>query len=280
MNYNVLLLLLFGHLLADFPFQISYIVNMRRHDNRRKRLKGNSIHAGIHLITYLLLLFLFNYITIQSLGFVVLLSFTHLLVDLFKSRLVIEYKLEKYNVLIFICDQLFHYFLIIVIAYFISVRSFSFRSIFEIQKQALIFMSTITFNQSLLLACCLLAAGLWGTGIFIKIFIEYLEFAPYEKIVNIGKSNIENTAVKKYNADVSYIIGILERLFIICAIVFKIPSGIALAIGLKSIARFKEFDDDWFVKIFIIGSFISIISAIVVGIIIRELNIFPGLTVS
>lgn len=73
------------------------------------------------------------------------------------------------------------------------------------------------------------------------------------------------------------IIGILERLFIICAIVLGIAQNtqmvqiIGFVLATKSVARFKEFDDRDFVEYFIIGSFISFTSAILIGVAIRAL---------
>lgn len=53
------------------------------------------------------------------------------------------------------------------------------------------------------------------------------------------------------------------------------PLVIGFILTVKSVARLKKFDDDRFVEIFIIGSFISFISAIIIGYIIKSLNVIP-----
>jgi len=132
--------------------------------------------------------------------------------------------------------------------------------------------SILTYQQKILLALILLVVGLWGIGIFIRIFFNYLQFKPYKKLINSGFqiSHIKNEAGAQ---DGGLYIGIFERLLIICSIVFLKPEIIGFVLTTKSIARFKKFDDDAFVEKFIIGSFISFISAILIGILIKSLII-------
>lgn len=282
MDYNILLLLLLGHLLADFPLQGTSIASDRYHEKKSIRLKGNRNHTGIHLLTYFVLLLLFNYVTPQTMWIIILLSFIHFLIDILKTQLTFEEWFKKRNILLFVCDQLLHYISIFLIAYNTGLNSIMVDNIGVIPEQIYEFIGSSTYFQKILITGCLLVAGLWGAGIFINIFINYLELnfnnKDEDKDKEIKVSDTEKKDDKKYNKELGLIIGIVERLFIICVIVFKMPSLIAFGMGLKSVARFKEFDKDWFVQIFILGSFLSFISAIIVGIAIRELNIFPWIT--
>lgn len=273
MDKEVFLLLLLGHLLADFPFQGNSIIDERHNEKEEIRFKGNLKHSGIHLITYFVLLLLFNYISLLTICIIIPISFVHFLIDIFKSELSLKNNLKKYTVLIFLCDQSIHIFFIIFLAcFFVPISPVPDSSIF---KQIYIFIGSCTYSQKLLIACVLMIAGLWGTGIFANILIQYLEW-------NFKRKDNNGTIIKEdegsYNKELGFIIGILERLFIIFVIIFKMPSWIAFAEGLKAIARFKEFDKGWFVQIFIIGSFFSLVIAIVVGIAISGLNLFPWIT--
>lgn len=113
------------------------------------------------------------------------------------------------------------------------------------------------------------------TGIFIKKFINHISFKNFTTF--IGR---ENTPVESNDSNIGinnggYIIGILERIIILLGIAIMQPGIAGFVLTAKSIARFKKLDNDSFAEYFIIGTFISFISAIIGGIIIYSLNIIP-----
>ena len=68
-----------------------------------------------------------------------------------------------------------------------------------------------------------------------------------------------------------FTIGVLERSIIILALLLRQEGLIGFLLAVKSIARFKKFNDDCFIEYFIIGSSLSLLAAIVAGWVIRGL---------
>lgn len=127
----------------------------------------------------------------------------------------------------------------------------------------------ITYNGKLILSFTLLVIGLWGIGIFIRVVLGSISLKssgvePDIKVVS--KDNINGGAM-----DGGFIIGILERIFIISSILLNIPLVIGFILTVKSVARLKKFENDKFVEVFIIGSFISFVSSIVIGYMVKAL---------
>ncbi len=57
-------------------------------------------------------------------------------------------------------------------------------------------------------------------------------------------------------------IGILERTFIYFLVIFNQYTAIGILLGLKTFARFKELDNRDFAEYFLIGSMLSILTAV------------------
>lgn len=273
MNYDVLFLLVLGHLLADFPLQSEWVVNQRYGESRRERLTGNSVHAAIHFSVYSILLL--NYRSRWMFLFIAALCALHFQIDLFKSWYIHNRPFAKYSIHIFLIDQLFHLFLIFYISYIISIGWIVPPTVDIISKWVKMLTihcaMDITYSQKLILALSLLVIGLWEAGIFISMVFRYIKFKPYKYAINRGII-IEDSGM---SPDISYWIGVMERLLVICAIVLGLRDIVGFALAAKSIARFKEFDDSKFVISFIMGSFISFFIAIVIGAAIVSLEIFP-----
>ena len=77
---------------------------------------------------------------------------------------------------------------------------------------------------------------------------------------------IINNAIRNSGAkNGGFIIGILERTFILVIMILNQPSIIGFVLAVKSVARFKKLEDENFAEYFIIGTFISFIIAIIGG---------------
>ncbi len=63
--------------------------------------------------------------------------------------------------------------------------------------------------------------------------------------------------------DLGRIIGMLERIFLYFLIIWQQIGAIAILIALKSLARYKELEDKHFAEYFLIGSLLSILTAVV-----------------
>lgn len=276
MNYGILFCILLAHVAADFVFQNDQIVKMRNCEKIRVIIKGNLIHSIIVLITTIActLFYILKYLSLYLLIYIFLVALFHFIIDLVKSFFIRIKPFIKYSIIYFFLDQLIHDIIIFIISAVISQR-ISNIPITVSSLQLLIHNIkniNITHNEKIVLAILLLTIGLWGVGVFIRLFFNYRDLKPYKNIIN-NKIQIKKSLIKTGATDGGFIIGILERLLIIFIIALSKPEIIGFVLTTKSIARFKKFDDDYFVENFIIGTFISFICAMFVGGIIKKLHV-------
>lgn len=279
MNYGVLFCLILAHVAGDFLFQKESIIRLRYSKGILKQLKGNEMHTLVYLI--ITLLCSLYYFSFKSLLFILILTASHFIIDFVKSIIVSKNPLRQYSIAIFLVDQFLHLSAIIAVSAYISNHyvppSILNPVIISIKGLLPLQGVVLTYSMKVFLAMILILVDLWGVGVFIRLFFNYLKYkspkAKYKKNIESGIIIIpqQNGGTR----DGGFLIGILERLFIITSIVFLKPEFIGFVLTAKSIARFKKFDDDSFVEIFIIGTFISFITAIFTGIIIKKLNIIP-----
>ncbi|MEL7568214.1 MAG: hypothetical protein AAGU27_25530, partial [Dehalobacterium sp.] len=115
-------------------------------------------------------------------------------------------------------------------------------------------------------------------GHFIKIYncrLHHLTSKRKKEANKVIKFDIERELENGVYSG-GFIIGLLERTFIMIAIIFGLPNEIiGFALATKSIVRFKKFDDDRFVEYFIIGTLISYTSAIIIGKLIQRILYSP-----
>ncbi len=273
--------LLLAHVIGDFMLQSSQLVSKRFSNNKNIRIRANLTHSLLHALLSLFFLgqYLINKNIVIIIGLVALLTACHFLIDLFKSSLTNRKNYKQYNILLFCIDQGLHLISIIFISlligkyYSVSYNSMSlFKSIEAWLNQTI---QSTTYEHKLFISIILLIIGLWGVGIFIKLFFDYTHYKFYGQVSDNNYFEHNYRYGKKGTENGGFYIGLLERLFIISVIALRIPEVIGFVLATKSIARFKEFDNDKFVEDFIIGSFISFISAIIIGVIIEKLNVIP-----
>jgi hypothetical protein len=263
-------------MLADFVFQSAKLVENRNSAERKTRFIGNVQHTLIYLI--LSILCTIYYFSVWVLVLTLALSFFHFAIDFSKSNIFIKWPSQKHNFLIFIGDQFLH-FSLLILCWYIYCRNFSTAIIFTITLKSKLInfinscLGNLTYNQKILLSLCLIVTALWAVGIGIRAYFDYLKYKPNKNALKQGFDVSKIFAPSHVKLEGGFIIGILERLFIICAVILKMEQIIGFMLATKSIARFKKFDDDYFVESFIIGSLISFISAIIIGVIIRSLKI-------
>ena len=259
---QIFLILFFCHLVCDFIFQSKKVVNIRVSSNIKKSIKGNFIHSLTHFIFSVVVATIFykiGYIFLDK-SFLYtmcfLISITHFIIDIGKSIILNRYVHYKNSIQIFLIDQVLHFMSVLFLClYFIDTDSTKNNTLLLLDK---IFIALIMFT-----------IGTFVAGIFLKIFIEH--FFPKSSCVDDFNIFKESSGAK----DGGHIIGILERIFIMISIALGRPEMTGFVLTAKSIARFKKLDDANFAEIFIIGTFISFIIAIICGVVILKLNIFP-----
>lgn len=268
--------LLFAHFFADFPLQFNSIIKMRYSNDRKVSLLGNALHGCVHFIVSIISI---SYFLSWKMVFIVLaITLAHMILDFIKSAIIIKHPFWKYSIGIFLADQSAHLFCIFLSFTMLSAAPAGLPPLVTMKDNLLVIagisFDSVTYAQKLILALALLAAGLWGVGAFIRLVLNKMVLMPYKDAINL-KLELINLNKNEGAADGGYIIGILERFFIIVSMVFDMPLVIGFILTVKSVARLKKFDDERFAEIFIIGSFISFISAIVTGYCIKALHIIP-----
>lgn len=272
MNFRIVLLLFISHLLGDFVFQSKYILKLRFEKALRKNVKGNTLHVLVHFVLLLIILSTCKVISISNssisfkyiLSISLIISITHFFIDELKT-LLINFKVGRQkNIWIFLMDQIFHFILIIFIVYG-NKLTFSVNELRNCPKN-------INYIDKSLISIAVFLLCTFASGIFIKQYIEYMNFKNHNKMLN--KNYIIVGSVKELHNG-GFIIGILERSFILLVMAIGEPAMIGFVLTAKSIARFKKLDDPSFAEYFLIGTFMSFIVAILGGILIYALKIFP-----
>ena len=278
MNSGALFCLLLAHFITDFPLQSKHILNLRDDGDLKKSLKGTCLHAGMHfLVSILSVIYFWSW---KMILVVVVISLAHGIIDFAKSRIIYKCPSGRYNIGIFLLDQILHLLVIGLALYGINrtplAASFSKTAYGELQRFIGGLLAGVTYNQKLVLALMLVVIGLWGIGVFIRIVLAGMSLLSRKGKDETGGELKSDAPHKDGGAiDGGFIIGILERFFIIISIVFNMQIVIGFILTVKSVARLKKFDDEAFVEIFIIGSFISFISAIIIGYAIKLLGVMP-----
>jgi hypothetical protein len=249
MDRLFVLALLLAHLTADFPLQTAWLCKLKYSGTPQEKSLGLSIHTIIHFVTALLVTMHFLWSPLLPV-FLLLYALSHYVIDNVKTRFNAE------TLRSFFLDQFVHILVILNLTQYFQQNPAPWLDPF---LSGLRFQN-ITGSELLtriLIVLILLILGVWATGIFIRIYIKRLKDNSYLKEAGV--------------TDGGYLIGILERLFVITAIATNNASWASLILGVKSITRFQKFkENDAFVEYFLIGSFISLFAAFVIGLIIQR----------
>ncbi|MCC4771645.1 DUF3307 domain-containing protein [Methanosarcina sp. DH2] len=252
-NISLLLLLILSHLLADFPFQPDVSIKDRKANGFfSKWLHIHSFTAGF-LASVILYFYQFPFIS--CLLILVVIYTTHVVIDYFK--LFVETKIcnsdsdsknnydSKADILLFIVDQFLH--IIIIILIWKQIVNF------EINIDSLCLGS----YTNLWIICISYIITIWPTGIVIgkwtSILKNQIDYPKDEKLLNAGMN-----------------IGRIERVLLLTFVLLGEYSAIGLLITAKSIFRFESKGRDD-VEYILIGTLISFLSAVVIGLITRRI---------
>lgn len=247
-------LLILAHVLADFPLQTSKIS-----EGKEVSFLALIKHLVVVFLTALVLTacFFSPGLLLVILGMTVL----HGIIDYFKIYLSRKKK-GNYNLELFLLDQLLHLLVIFLLVPLIEVR-------INLDFLAVIDRIAVFYD--------------WFYYLNLK-RVGFIALAAAVLIFNFkGGTIIVRSTLQKYKSefygrgDKGKAIGNLERLLIILFVVLEYYSLVGLLFTAKSLIRFKEIEkgaEEGFVEYYLIGSFVSILLAVVSGSII---NVFKFL---
>ncbi|MBV7274215.1 DUF3307 domain-containing protein [Clostridium sp. PL3] len=196
----------------------------------------------------------------------------HFIIDEVKSYIVRIKPSFENSTGLFIIDQLVHIYIIILFSFNLNLK-YVLNSLYKVMKS---YPYNISILDRWLIVGIIFLSCTFGAGVFIRQYIQAINLKIYKKLIDkkfvIVKTSKE---VDIGSPNGGFIIGMLERVFILLVMAIGQPSMAGFVLTAKSIARFKKMDDSGFAEYFIIGTFISFIFAIFGGIIIKTLQVIP-----
>jgi hypothetical protein len=232
--------LILASLAADFLFQSSAMAQAKQ-----KRLSTIGIHSGI-----VVLLSFFASIDFFSAGTVVmvlLLGGIHFLIDWGKVSVDRRLTDGYWPATTFLLDQLLH---LVVITSLLVVFNF-------LDGTRVIDLLWAVTGDSVLTAIAAVYVGaLFGGSVLVRMVVQ-----------SFGTEVTKNTGLAKAGA----YIGVLERFLLISLLGAGQFGAAGLVLVAKSIARYKQLDDQDFAEYFLIGTLTSLVIAVLAGMVVRRL---------
>jgi hypothetical protein len=247
---KLVLTILLAHLLGDFPLQTSKMVQGKGQGNR-----AYSAHGAIHFLVLTLCIAVFVGLPLlASVWFWILAALyiaVHLGIDRIKQGLVRTGKLPD-SASVFIADQLLHVCTLILLAWLLTRPGWS-----SLRSQ---FSWSPATAERVLEAAIVYVAVVFAGGYLIR----YMTRRLTDEIEKPG-----DTPEQVKNAGMY--IGWLERFLVVTAILAQSPSIVGLILTGKSIARFPELKEQRFAEYFLIGTLLSIGTAVLGGLVLAKL---------
>ncbi len=263
MTIRAVLALYLAHLLTDFVFQSSHLVQQKKNGQAIGYFK----HGAIHYLCAVLAAAFFLPGAVWSLRFqvaVIALTLIHLSIDICKIQFSKSRPLAD-GALAFVVDQVAHLITVVLAACWIERTSPV--SIARTGLQALRAQS----NQILLLLVVYVLV-IFACGYLIRFVTK-----PLMRHIAKGKPQSPDSPPNETPAQLSnagMYIGWLERFLVLTALLLHSAATVGLIIAAKSIARYPQFHREQFAEYFLIGTLLSICVAFVGGVVL--LKVFFG----
>jgi Protein of unknown function (DUF3307) len=244
---RTILTLLLGHLLTDFVFQTSALVQQKKSG----RAMGFVKHGAIYFACAAVLTGFFVPGVAFSWRFAAValgLTLLHLAIDGSKIQLGRRTPAGE-GAAAFVVDQAVHFVTIVVAACWIARVDAA-----TVLRRGLTRLQTPSDRVLLLLV--VYVAVIFAGGYLIRFMTR-----PLLKHLQAGESQLGNAGMY---------IGWLERFLVMTALILHSPATAGLILAAKSIARYPEFKREQFAEYFLIGTLLSISAATVGGVILLK----------
>lgn len=235
-------LLMMGHLLGDFYFQTNKLAEKK---------KTSFIYTVLHCFIYSLVMFAVVVITtgklVECICPTLLIGVLHLLVDGVKCEVQKYVKLKKYELSIFMIDQIIHFSILFAISCLCTIE-YNVDWIPGISEK---FLSSM--QNAPVIICAFLLCGKPAAIIVSLVFgliPKTIEKANFESVKIIDGSNKENVRIGSW-------IGILEREIILMLGLLGQYGAIGFVIAAKSLARHNQLNELAFAEKYLIGTLLS-----------------------
>ncbi|AGM23411.1 MULTISPECIES: DUF3307 domain-containing protein [Fusobacterium] len=239
----IVAILISVHLLADFLFQSSAVL-----ERKRQKRKFLFLHCSIYFVVFEILFFiLFQSGKAFLLG--VIISILHFLINLIKNKLEKRFPQRRLQLLFFLLIQLIHIVMLIGVYYIFNLENLT--NDFYIKLQGYENFKTI------ILYILIFSIILDPASVFIRKLFISISSKTYPKIYS--------EELKAGN-----IIGKLERIIIAILLLNNQFGVIGFVLTAKSIARFKQMENRDFAEKYLIGTLTSFLIVLLSVLILKE----------
>lgn len=240
-------LLMIGHLLGDFYFQTNKLAEKKR---------ASFAYTVWHCFIYSLVMFAVLAMTtgklVDCILPILLIGILHLLVDGVKCGVQKCIKSDKYELSIFIVDQIIHFGILYVISCLHTIK-YNIGWVPGISENLLINMQNVPSVICAFLLCGKPAAII--VSLVFELIPKTIEKADLEGIKAVNGS-------KKENARIGSWIGVLEREIILILGLLGQYEAIGFVIAAKSLARHSQLNEPAFAEKYLIGTLLSTFMAL------------------
>jgi Protein of unknown function (DUF3307) len=259
MTIRAILALYLAHLLTDFVFQTSHLVQQKKNG----QFVGYFKHGAIHYLCAALSAAIFLPGMILSLRFqaaVIALTLVHLLIDVCKIQFAKSRPVAD-GALAFVADQVVHFITVVLAACWIErtpLATIARGSLQVLREQ----------SNRILLLIIVYVIVMFACGYLIRFVTKPLMRHIAKAKPQPSDSSPSETPAQLSNAGMY--IGWLERFLVLTALLLHSPATVGLIIAAKSIARYPQFHREQFAEYFLIGTLLSICTAFVGGVVLMR----------
>ena len=259
LTIRAFLALYLAHLLTDFVFQSSQLVQQKKNGHAAAYFK----HGAIHYFCAVLAAGLFLPGMIFSLRFQIVaiaLTLIHLSIDICKIQFAKSRPVAD-GAIAFVADQVIHFITIVLAACWIErtpLANLARASLRALRGQG---------NRVLLLLVIYLVV-IFACGYLIRFVTKPMMRHIGPDTRQSGASAPHETPAQLSNAGMY--IGWLERFMVLTALLLHSPATVGLIIAAKSIARYPQFHREQFAEYFLIGTLLSICAAFAGGVVLMK----------
>lgn len=225
--------LVLGHVLGDFYLQSDGMV-----EKKKEYMWHLVLHGIIYILPIGLFISMYNNHWILAAGAVIFILVMHLIVDKIKILLdkYLDGKSKKDKCLVFLIDQLVHVLCIVLAIYLFEINTVS---RYE-------WINTMDIVVVIAVLVC------WKpTSIFIGMIME-----------SIQPGTTDECEGKKETINVGSLIGQLEREIILMLGICGQYGAIGLVLTAKSLARYKQLEEQSFAEKYLVGTLVSTLIAV------------------
>jgi hypothetical protein len=251
--FRAFLAIYLAHLLTDFVFQTQRLVERKRHG----KAAAYGLHGVIHYLTAIAVssfVLRGSFFSLRTHLVIAALTAMHLLIDLAKIKLAANYPACDGSIA-YVSDQLLHLVTVSFAACLLSPGA-------PFHELTVVLQDARAIPNRFLAVPVIYVAVVFGGGYLIRLLVRSLAEGVKSRSPEKANEQLQNAGLY---------IGWLERFLVVTALLVQSPATVGLILTAKSIARYPEFKSERFAEYFLIGTLLSISTALLGGAVLAKL---------